>query len=157
MTKDELEKILWSIALPGFPQLLDGKIAKGVLFIGLEILINVQSNFNTAIMLSFQGNTEKATQLTNYQWLMFYPCLYFFAMWDAYREAMGEKRPLMCMPFAFAAYLVTVGVMYSSTFRIKNVLLGPIWLPMICAPIGLWVGLILMKVTQRFLRSEDQK
>ncbi|BFT74289.1 hypothetical protein [Paenibacillus sp. P36] len=157
MTKDELEKILWSIALPGFPQLLDGKIAKGVLFIGLEILINVQSNFNTAIMLSFQGKMEEAAQLSNYQWLMFYPCLYFFAMWDAYRDAIGEKRPFMYIPFAFSAYLVTVGVMYSTTFRIKNVLLGPIWLPMICAPIGLGVGFMLMKVTKRFIRSEDQK
>lgn len=156
MTKDELEKILWSIALPGFPQLLDGKFAKGVLFIGLEILINIQSNFNTAIMLSFQGEVEKAMLQTNYQWLMFYPCLYFFAMWDTYRDALGEKRPFIFMPFAFSAYFVTVGVMYSSTFRIWNVLLGPIWLPMLCAPIGLWVGLILMKVAKRLI-SEDLK
>ncbi|MDD9269413.1 hypothetical protein ACFPES_20390 [Paenibacillus sp. GCM10023248] len=153
MTKDELEKMLWSIALPGFPQLLDGKFAKGVLFIGLEILINVQSNFNTAIMLSFQGKMEQATQQTNYQWLMFYPCLYFFAMWDAYREALGEKRPFIFLPFAFCAYFVTVGLMYSSTFRIKNVLLGPIWLPILCVPLGICSGLILMKVFERLIKN----
>jgi hypothetical protein len=41
-----IEKRLWSIALPGFGQLLNGKFLKGLLLIGLEVLINVQSNFN---------------------------------------------------------------------------------------------------------------
>jgi len=41
-----IEKRLWSIALPGFRQLLNGKFLKGLLLIGLEVLINVQSNFN---------------------------------------------------------------------------------------------------------------
>jgi hypothetical protein len=36
ITKDELEKILWSIALPGFAQILNKKFFKGLLLIGLE-------------------------------------------------------------------------------------------------------------------------
>ena len=102
MTKDELEKILWSIALPGFAQILNGKFLKGLLFIGLEILINVQSNFNDVIILSFHWEIEKAIEQTNYQWLMFYPCLYFFAIWDAYSDANGKKAALgffhLCFP-----------------------------------------------------------
>lgn len=77
------EKLFWSIALPGFGQILNGKFLKGFLFIALEFLVNVQSNFNEVILLSFHGEIEKAIQQTNYGWLMFYPCLNFFAMWDA--------------------------------------------------------------------------
>jgi TM2 domain-containing membrane protein YozV len=55
-----LEAILWSIELPGFAQFLNGKIVKGILFIGLEFLINVQSNFNQVIILSFHGKIQEA-------------------------------------------------------------------------------------------------
>lgn len=146
MTIEKLESIFWSIALPGFPQILNRKLTKGILFIGLEIVINVQSNFNTVIMLSFQGETEKAIEQTNYQWLMFYPCLYFFAMWDAYKDTGGKNSPLMFLPFVFSAYFVTVGVIYSSTFKINNVLLGPIWFPILCLPIGLLIGIVIKKI-----------
>jgi hypothetical protein len=53
---NRIEVLLWSIALPGFGQILNGKFLKGLLFIGLEFLINVQSNFNTAIKSSFHGD-----------------------------------------------------------------------------------------------------
>ncbi len=36
-----MEKLFWSIALPGFGQLLNGKYLKGGLFIFLEFLINI--------------------------------------------------------------------------------------------------------------------
>jgi hypothetical protein len=36
---DRVEKLLWSIALPGFGQILNGDLLKGLLFIALEFLI----------------------------------------------------------------------------------------------------------------------
>ena len=137
------EKLLWSIALPGFGQLLNGKYIKGILFILLEIFINVQANFNEIIMLSFQGDIEKAIAQADYQWLLFYPCLYFYAMWDAFKDGGGGKEPFSFLPFVFSAYFVTVGCMYSSIFRIFGVLLGPVWLPMLCVIPGIMVGLLL--------------
>ncbi len=98
------EKLLWSIALPGFGQLFNGKYLKGLLLIFLEILVNVQANINIAILLSFIEEIEKAIQETDFQWLMFYPCLYFFAMWDAYKDAGGGKKPYSFLPFVIGAY-----------------------------------------------------
>ena len=137
------ETLLWSIALPGFGQLLNGKYIKGILFILLEIFINVQANFNETIMLSFQGDIEKAIVQADYQWLMFYPCLYFFAMWDAFKDGGGGKDRFSFLPFVFAAYFVTVGCIYSSNFKIFGVLLGPVWLPILCVFPGIIVGLFL--------------
>lgn len=51
----KLEAILWSVAFPGFGQLLKGHLIKGILFISLEFTINVNSLFNRAIMLRFLG------------------------------------------------------------------------------------------------------
>ena len=73
-----LEALLWSIALPGFGQLLNKKHIKGILFIVLEFLINMGANFNEGIRLSFLGETRQSLEVMNMQWLMFYPCLYFF-------------------------------------------------------------------------------
>jgi len=56
-----IEKLLWSIALPGFGQLLNGKYIKGVLLISLEFLVNVKSNFNEVIISSFRWDISKFT------------------------------------------------------------------------------------------------
>ncbi|RYG73117.1 hypothetical protein EU245_07810 [Lentibacillus lipolyticus] len=138
--RDKLEKLLWSIALPGFGQLLNERYLKGFILVFLEIIINVLGNFNELIILSFHGDIQEAVQRTNYQWLMFYPCLYFFAMWDAYREAEGESKPYAFVPFVFAAYFVTVGLIFSPNFTIFGYLIGPVWLPIIALPIGLTIG-----------------
>lgn len=94
-------------------------------------------------MLSFQGEIEKAIVQANYQWLMFYPCLYFYAMWDDFKDSGGGKEPFSFLPFVFSAYFVTVGCMYSFNFWIFGVLLGTVWLPMLCVIPGIIVGLFL--------------
>jgi TM2 domain-containing membrane protein YozV len=147
---DPVEKILWSLALPGFGQILNGKNMKGVLFIALEFLINVQANFNVVILLSFHGDIQGAVEQTNYQWLMFYPCLYLFAAWDAYRDTGGEKSPYSFLPFVMAAYFVTVGLIYSPSFRIMGILMGPVWLPMLCCFIGIAVGLLVQSLLRKW-------
>lgn len=136
----ELEAILWSIALPGFAQLLNRKIVKGIVFIFLEFLINVNSHFNIVILYSFQGKITEAIETTNYQWLMFYPCLYMFTMWDAFKDAEGETPPYSYLPFAFGAYFVTIGLMYSPSLKLGQLLLGPVWLPILSLIPGLLVG-----------------
>ena len=152
-TKDKIiESILWSIALPGFPQILNGRYLKGILFIVLEFLINIMANFNEAIRLSFIGNIEGAVSQANYQWLMFYPCLYFFAMWDAFKDAGGGKKPYSYLPFVSSAAFVTVGVIYSTQIKVFGVLLGSVWFPMLCVIPGLIIGFslkLILKVKQR--------
>ncbi|HYE09471.1 MAG TPA: hypothetical protein VEF53_04780, partial [Patescibacteria group bacterium] len=64
------------------------------------------------------------------------------SIWDAYRDGQEEESPLLFLPFATAAYIETVGVIYSKIFRINGVLLGPIFLPMLCIFIGFGIGLI---------------
>ena len=137
-----IERLLWSIALPGFGQLLNREYIKGLTFIILEFLINVQANFNTAILLSFNGEIQAAFESINYLWLMFYPCLYFFAMWDAYKNAGGKHDSFEFLPFVSCAYFVTVGLMLSAKVKILGVNVGPIFTPMVFVIPGVLVGLI---------------
>ncbi|OIU72449.1 hypothetical protein [Rossellomorea aquimaris] len=144
------EGILWSIALPGFPQLLVGLWFKGTLFVLLEIIINVQSNFNQAIMLSFLGETQKAANVIDYQWLMFYPCLYMFAMWDAYKIALTREEEYAYLPFVLSAYFVTAGLMLSPKVYILGRFIGPVFFPMMCVIPGVFIGLALRSILLRF-------
>ncbi|MFD1849602.1 hypothetical protein [Oceanobacillus bengalensis] len=140
----KLEAVLWSIALPGFWQLLNQRYAKGILLVGLEILINVLGNFNTIIMLSFNLKIEEAILATDYQWLMFYPCLYFFAIWDAYKDAGGgQGKAFAYLPLVFSAYFVTIGVFFSTRLSLFGYLIGPMWAGFLFLPIGLSIGAII--------------
>ncbi|HZG88415.1 hypothetical protein [Paenibacillus sp.] len=134
------EKLLWSIALPGFGQFLNGKYLKAVVLIALEIVINAGANLNLAIIASFQGDIERAIREVDYQWLMFYPCVYMFGIWDAFRDAGGGQGRHDTLPFVLCAFVGTVGLIYSSSLRIFGVLLGPVWMPMLFAGLGLAVG-----------------
>lgn len=150
-TASGVEELLWSIGLPGFGQFLNKKYFKGIVLVILEFVINVKANINTIIVLSFLGQTEAAARQANYQWLMFYPCVYIFGIWDAYKDAREKESPLLFIPFAAAAYIETVGVIYSRTFRLNGVLLGPIFLPMISIFIGLGIGFIIRYVLLKIL------
>lgn len=136
----KLEVLLWSIALPGFGQLLNRKYIKGILLIGLEFLVNVMGNVNKVIVLSFHGNIQTAINEADYLWMMFYPCLYFFAMWDAYKDAGGGKKPFAFLPLVSSAYVVTIGLAISPVFTVFGHLIGPVWLPIIFTPMGLGIG-----------------
>ncbi|WP_040203350.1 hypothetical protein [Neobacillus jeddahensis] len=153
MNKNAIEKLLWSIALPGFGQLLNQKYVKGVLFIFLEYLVNIQSNFNEAIISSFHGDTNTSIEQINFNWLMFYPCLYFFSMWDAVKDANGggKNSPFLFLPFVFAAYFVTIGLIYSPDIKVFGVLFGPIFLPMLFVIPGVIIGLVIKKFITSFI------
>lgn len=140
---NKLEAILWNIAFPGFSQLLMGHYIKGVLFVVLEFIMNVRGRFNQAILYSFLGEIEKAEAIINYQWLMFYPCVYMFSLWDGYRSAMPVDEKYSYLPFVFGAYFVTVGLIFSRAVTIFQIHPGPVFLPMLFLLPGLLIGFVI--------------
>lgn len=153
MTKSKAsrhEALFWSIALPGFGQLLNGKLVKGCLFVLLEFLINVRSHFNLGIMYSFQGNFEQAQACLDFQWLLFYPCMYMFAMWDAYKDASGMPTSRYTyIPFVCGAVVVTTAIFYSTNQFLFGRLLGPVFFPLLSLLPALIIGFIIKSALDR--------
>lgn len=141
-----LEVVLWSIAFPGFGQLLNKKYFKAFMFVVLEVLINVGGNINDVIVSSFLLKIDEAIHQANYLWIMFYPCIYLFAIWDAYKDAGGGKHQFMYIPFVLSAYFGTLGVIFSSRFSINGHLFGPVFLSIITMVMGVMMGLIIRKL-----------
>lgn len=153
---NKIEKLLWSIALPGFGQFLNRKYFKGLTLILLEFIVNIKANLNMIIIYSFNGKIMTSIEVTDYQWLMFYPCLYMFGMWDAYKDG-GSTTPYAYLPFALGAFLGTVGIMYSAQLKLYGLLLGPVWLSMLFAFLGIAIGIVLYKLINKNLNNNKEE
>lgn len=152
----KIEVLSWSIAFPGFGQLLNNQIYKGLVFIMLVVIINTKSHFNQAILYSFNGEIQKAIDITNYQWLMFYPCIYMLSIWDAYRNA-SHADSLSYLPMTICGFSVTIGLMFSTRFHLFGLYLGPLWTPILFSIPGTLSGVLIKRVLMAFHRKKISK
>ncbi|WP_371263431.1 hypothetical protein [Paenibacillus sp. 1_12] len=114
----------------------------------LEFVINSNAHLNQIIILSFNGEILSSIEHTDYHWLMFYPCVYMFGMWDAYKDG-GETSPYAYLPYVVGAFFGTVGLIYSERLTIFGILLGPVWMPMLFAFLGIGLGIAIFKLLNK--------
>ncbi|ARK32636.1 hypothetical protein [Halalkalibacter krulwichiae] len=82
----------WSAAFPGFGHLLLSKYLRGYTLFLWEILINVMTKLNLAMVYSFTGNFEMAKEVVEPRWFLLYIPVYLFAIWDSYRTAVDLNK-----------------------------------------------------------------
>jgi hypothetical protein len=152
--------LLWSMTIPGFGQLYNGDYLIGVLLVVLEFAINVKANLNLAILYSFQGDCLQAAQIANAQWVLFYPCVYVFSLWQAYNQAMENNRLSQKQAddsyhtyyngvFVGAAMVGTLGVIYSSQ-------IGPIFGGLAGMALGALLGGGIEKIVKLYPAKDQQ-
>ncbi|UOR12756.1 hypothetical protein [Halobacillus amylolyticus] len=82
----------WSAAFPGFGHLLLSQNLKAIAFIVLEIYLNISGHLNLAMVYSFTGQFERVRQIAEPQLIFLYIPLYFFVMWDSYRNTLDFNK-----------------------------------------------------------------
>ncbi len=82
----------WSAAFPGFGHLLLGNHFKGAILIVWEVLINMQSHINGAMVLSIHGKYKQAALIINPRWVLLYIAVYIYAIWDSYRTTIEQNK-----------------------------------------------------------------
>ncbi|WP_438448787.1 hypothetical protein [Gorillibacterium sp. sgz5001074] len=137
--RSPLAAALWSVAIPGFGQLYNRRFAKGLIFIVLEFLINLNSHLNLAIYYTWLFDIPQSQRIINYEWLLFYPCVYVFGIFDAYHDCCQDlERPyprLLVVPFFASSFIGTILVVLSS---------GPVQVLSLDRIGPVFVGVILM-------------
>jgi TM2 domain-containing membrane protein YozV len=136
----------WSIAIPGFGQLYNRKYVKAIIFIIMEFAINANSNLNMAIYYTWLFDIPHTQEVVDYKWLLFYPCVYVFAIYDAYHDCcvLNGKAipPMLPLPFFLTSFLGTIGIILSSGkisfLGLEKV--GPIFFGAAILAIGLGFG-----------------
>lgn len=143
--------LLWSICIPGFGQLYNRDYIIGLLLVILEFAINVKAHLNLAILYSLRGQVLLASQITDYQWLLFYPCVYAYSMWHAYNKALeiepgqAGNQDAIQLNSRYSGHFIgsamggTLGIIYFT-------ILGPIW----GGILGMLLGAALGWLTERF-------
>lgn len=82
----------WSAAFPGFGHLLLSKYLRGLGLFIWEVIINLESKVNLAMMHSFCGDIAQAKADLNTRWVLMYIPVYIFAIWDSYRTTVDMNR-----------------------------------------------------------------
>ncbi|PLS01505.1 DUF5683 domain-containing protein [Neobacillus cucumis] len=86
--------MFWSVVMPGFGQIYNRDYFIGMVLLGLEFLINLNSHLNLVLFTTFQGDLLRAHDSVNYSWGLFYPSIYGFAIWQAYNSAKANNNKL---------------------------------------------------------------
>lgn len=162
--RSPLISALWSVAIPGFGQLYIGDYVVGTILVILEFTINVKANLNLTILYSFKGQFHYAADTADFQWILFYPCIYAFSIWHAYNEALEINRNHNRGPngnfylnntkyngfFIGCAIGGTLGVIYS--YKI-----GPIFCGISAGLIAGLIGSAVEKLVRKCLIKERRK
>jgi hypothetical protein len=82
----------WSAAFPGLGHLLLGSYLKGFILFIWELVINVYSKLNVAILYTFHGDFEKAKVILEKRWLLLYCAVYICSIWDSYRTTVDINK-----------------------------------------------------------------
>ncbi|MDF9408056.1 hypothetical protein L7E55_06735 [Pelotomaculum isophthalicicum JI] len=120
----------------------------------LELVINVKASLNLSILYSFRGQFQNASDVANFQWILFYPCLYAYSIWQAYNRAMeinngfiqAEKDRIFANTkynglFIGVAMGGTLGVIYSCR-------IGPIFCGILGGVIGGLLGAVIERLSK---------
>ncbi|NYV67232.1 hypothetical protein HYI36_18335 [Bacillus sp. Gen3] len=82
----------WSAAFPGFGHLLLSKYIRGYMLFMWEVIVNLKSHLNLAMVYSFQGKIDIAKDVLDTRWLLMYIPVYLFAIWDSYRTTIDLNK-----------------------------------------------------------------
>lgn len=119
--------------MPGFGHLLLGQYVVGWLLFVWEVVINVQSHFNVAILYSFTGRFHDAAQIlksghiTDY-WILAYGAVFTFALYDSFKKALetNELYGLAQVENAPLATFMITQTQYNYLAK-RNPFIGALW------------------------------
>src|SRR6478752_2695697 len=90
--RNPVMSILWSLCMPGLGQLYIHRIIVAFFIVTWTVVFFYYSHLLEAISLLFLGEIQKATNILNPEWLLFFPSLYGFATYDAYINTVENNK-----------------------------------------------------------------
>ncbi|WP_059105711.1 hypothetical protein [Shouchella shacheensis] len=118
----------WSAAFPGFGHLLLSKYLRGFILSALEIVINVMTNLNLAIVYSYTGQFEMAKDVLEPKLLLLYLPFYIFGIWDSYRSTVDMNKVFLLAEHENAAFpTYSIGALEINYLDKRRPVMAVIW------------------------------
>ncbi|MCT2344770.1 hypothetical protein NQZ71_10370 [Niallia taxi] len=129
---------LFSIIMPGFGQIYNRELVKGIIFVILEHFDNMLGRINQAIALDINGFHQQAIDATNFEVMLFYPGFYVYAVWDSWFYAReGGDKAKTAIPFIIAGFLGEIASLLAPKIPYPTLTIGMLMIvPML---IGMYV------------------
>ncbi len=83
---------VWSMISPGVGQLLLHRIVVAFFLLGWWIVVAIESKMLPAIHHTLIGQFDLAKEIANKQWILNIPSIFFFALYDAYTNAVESNN-----------------------------------------------------------------
>ncbi|MDN3019158.1 hypothetical protein PH210_23580 [Paenibacillus sp. BSR1-1] len=86
--------VAWAWFMPGFGHLLLGQYILGWILFVWEVVLNVQTQFNVAIIYTFIGRFDEAVQILKQEdgyWLLTYGAVFVFTVYSTYKIAVDNN------------------------------------------------------------------
>lgn len=154
--------LLWSIAIPGFGQLYNRDYLLGIILVLWEITVNIKANINEMILRSFRGELLASYEVVDINWLMFYPSVFIFGLWQAYNKARSinyengieEQVEPYRQEFTFLFFGMVVGANFGIYYPILiSPLFSGIAIAIVLGIIGHWIEKVILKMK----KIEDER
>ena len=84
--------IFLSATLSGLSHICNNKLISGLTLLGWMIAIAYYTEYPNMIIYTFTGQFERINSIVNYKWLLFFPSIYFFAIFDAYTHTVNYNN-----------------------------------------------------------------
>lgn len=116
---------LFSILMPGFGQIYNKQLFKGIVFVVFEHFDNMLGKINACIQLDFNGLHQQALETVIYDAMLFYPGFYVYSVWDAwYYAKKGADKTKTAIPFVIGGFLGEMGAIFSVKLPFPTLTVG---------------------------------
>lgn len=82
----------WSVLFIGIGHIYNHKLLNGFILMGWGIIIAVKTNLPYILIFTLTGQFERINEVINYEWLLFFPSIYFFSIYDSYSSSIGYNQ-----------------------------------------------------------------
>lgn len=90
--RNPIMAVIWSLFIPGLGQLYIHRIVTAFFVIIWTVVFFYYSHGLEAISLLFLGEIQKSTAVLNSEWLLFFPSLYGFSVFDSYINTVENNK-----------------------------------------------------------------
>lgn len=84
--------LFWSSVFTGFGHIYCHKILLGFVLIGWTYAIAFNTHLPLITLYTCTGQFEKIPRVVDYEWLLFFPSIYFFGISDAYSSVVRHNQ-----------------------------------------------------------------
>lgn len=90
--RNSIMAVIWSLFVPGLGQLYIHRIITAFFVIIWVVLFTYFSHGLEAISLLFLGKVQEATSVLKPEWLLFFPSIYGFSVFDSYINTVENNK-----------------------------------------------------------------